>query len=237
MVSFDELKTHLHNELSAYSSSSTISDHRSVYTAHTSDNQLTAYQACLKTLVGVWVTPVRAAGGGNTAAIVVTTHIPTGDPRAGGVRVDFITTDAAVKITHANRDGSVTLPNDTEKLFTVQRENNAGESMVGINAGGFSDRTWILWKLPPRPVIRHPIAYSVIKCEVLPEPSHAAPPPIDISSGALSACRNFTNGVAPGVIYRIQIHCFDESGNTMGIGDINHDEVWPSGCVVRDSQK
>jgi hypothetical protein len=52
MVSIDELKTHLHNELSAYSSASTVSDHRSVYTAHTSDIQLAAYQACLKTLVG-----------------------------------------------------------------------------------------------------------------------------------------------------------------------------------------
>jgi hypothetical protein len=110
--------------------------------------------------------------------------------------------------------------------------------MVAVNAGGSSDVTYILWKLPPpRPAPPPPVAYSTIKCEVLSEPSRAAPPAIDISNGALSACRNFTNGVAPGIIYRFQIHCFDQSGNMVGMGDINHDNKWPDGCVVRDSQK
>ena len=109
--------------------------------------------------------------------------------------------------------------------------------MVGVNGGGFSDRTWILWKLPPAPSPPPiPITYSVIKCEVQTEPSHPAPPPIDISNGALAACRHFTEAVAPGIIYRFQIHCLDQSGGTMGLGGINADVTWPQGCVVRDSQ-
>jgi hypothetical protein len=108
MANYDQFQTHLHNELSKYSTTSTISDRRSVYTAHTSETQLAAYEACLKTLVGVWLTPVKVTGQGNSAAVVVTTNIPTDDPRGRGVHVEFVTSDATVRARGANRDGSVT---------------------------------------------------------------------------------------------------------------------------------